>query len=177
MLTERTERCAVARGEPDGGHAAQHLSNIKMASRRLCPPYGSQRHVARMSAATCGDPGYRFCRRASRDGSRSSGLRSVPATSVGDRPRGRPRISLLPALFELRQSLLRATKLRDLLWLAQLRRRPYDPRRFVGVIANPNRSATLCSLLSFVHSCAPAVSFTAASKCASRYPTPRPNSA
>src|SRR5437870_901146 len=43
MLTKRTERCAVARrGEADGGHAAQHLSNIEMASRRLCPPYGSQ---------------------------------------------------------------------------------------------------------------------------------------
>jgi len=41
MLTKRTERCAVARGESDGGHAAQHLSNIEMASRRLCPPYGS----------------------------------------------------------------------------------------------------------------------------------------
>jgi hypothetical protein len=38
MLTKRTERCAVARTEPDGGHAAQHLSNIEMASRRLCPP-------------------------------------------------------------------------------------------------------------------------------------------
>jgi hypothetical protein len=85
MLTERTERCAVARGEPDGGHAAQHLSNIKMASRRLCPPYGSQRHVARMSAATCG---------------------------IGRR--GRPRISRPPALFERRQPLIRATKLRDL---------------------------------------------------------------
>jgi hypothetical protein len=42
MLTKRTERCAVARrGEPGGGHAAQHLSNIEMARRRLCPPYGS----------------------------------------------------------------------------------------------------------------------------------------
>ncbi|MEA2949936.1 MAG: hypothetical protein QOI40_5266 [Alphaproteobacteria bacterium] len=41
MLTKRTERCAVAREAPDGGHAAQHLSNIEMASRRLCPPYGS----------------------------------------------------------------------------------------------------------------------------------------
>ncbi len=40
-LTKRTERCAVARREPDGGHAAQHLSNIEMASRRLSPPYGS----------------------------------------------------------------------------------------------------------------------------------------
>src|SRR6266567_1680238 len=40
-LTKRTERCAVARREPYGGHAAQHLSNIEMASRRLCPPYGS----------------------------------------------------------------------------------------------------------------------------------------
>jgi hypothetical protein len=26
---------------PDGGHAAQHLCNIEMMSRRLCPPYGS----------------------------------------------------------------------------------------------------------------------------------------
>ena len=41
MPAKRTERCAVARGEPDGGHVAQHLSNIEMASRRLCPPYGS----------------------------------------------------------------------------------------------------------------------------------------
>ena len=40
MLTKRTGRCAVARREPDGGHAAQHLSGIEMASRRLCPPYG-----------------------------------------------------------------------------------------------------------------------------------------
>src|SRR5438128_9616074 len=36
MLTKRTERCAVARREPDGGHAAQHLSNIETGSRRLC---------------------------------------------------------------------------------------------------------------------------------------------
>ena len=41
MLTKRTERCAVARREPDGGHAAQHLCNIEMASRRLCPLYDS----------------------------------------------------------------------------------------------------------------------------------------
>src|SRR4051812_20009414 len=42
MLTKRTERCAVARrGELGGRHAAQHLRNIEMAYRRLCPPYGS----------------------------------------------------------------------------------------------------------------------------------------
>src|SRR3954453_17288906 len=37
MLTKRAERCAVARRGPGGGHAAQHLSNIEMASRRLLP--------------------------------------------------------------------------------------------------------------------------------------------
>jgi hypothetical protein len=59
-------------------------------------------------------------------------------SDMRDRLRGWPRISLLPALFELRQSLIRATKLRDLLRLVQLRRSPYDPWRFVKVIANPN---------------------------------------
>src|SRR5207302_10877597 len=28
--------------ERDGGHAARHLCHIAMASRRLCPPYGSE---------------------------------------------------------------------------------------------------------------------------------------
>jgi len=41
-LNKRTERCAVARrGEPDGGHAAQHPSNIEMAKQALFPPCGS----------------------------------------------------------------------------------------------------------------------------------------
>src|SRR5947208_10283879 len=38
--------CAVARRVPDGGHAAQHLCNIEIASRRLCPTYGSIRSSA-----------------------------------------------------------------------------------------------------------------------------------
>src|SRR5882757_10348190 len=56
MLTKRTERCAVARREPDGGHAAQHLSNIEMASRRLCPTASeSTAAVVVPSPRSCGE--------------------------------------------------------------------------------------------------------------------------
>ena len=62
MLTKRAERCAVARRERDGGHAAQHLSNIEMASRRVAvgtliterPPHRTVRAAFPHTAPTLG---------------------------------------------------------------------------------------------------------------------------